>query len=272
MDLKALSEIPPWDWPEDAAATILRALTEESTTPAERLLAAELAGDSTIVNDELAEALLSIACRDDAPVALRGAAAIALGPALEHESLRDPEDSDDDDDELLSGRMVRRTQSLLRRLCLTEHLSRDVRRRSLEASVRLPQKWHRDAVRTAYGSYDPSWKLTAVFCMRFIRGFDKEVLEALDSEDAEIRYQAVSAAGNWALDAAWPHVAGLFGSEAVDKGLLLASIEAVASIRPTEALGILVDLTDSEDEDIVEAAFDALAMAEGALEGAAEED
>ena len=27
---------------------------------------------------------------------LRGAAAIALGPALEHESLRDPEDSDDD--------------------------------------------------------------------------------------------------------------------------------------------------------------------------------
>ena len=270
MDLKALSEIPPLDWPEDAAATILRAFTEESTTPAERLLAAELAGDSTIVNDELAEALLSIACRDDAPVDLRGAAAIALGPALEHESLRDPEDSDDD--ELLSGRMVRRTQSLLRRLCLTEHLPRDVRRRSLEASVRLPQKWHRDAVRTAYGSYDAAWRLTAVFCMRFIRGFDKEVLEALDSEDAEIRYQAVFAAGNWALDAAWPHVAGLFGSEAVDKGLLLASIEAVASIRPTEALGILVDLTDSEDEDIVEAAFDALAMAEGALEEATEED
>lgn len=263
MDVKVLDETPPWDWPEDAGATLLRALTDDRAEPPERLLAAELAGDCTVVNDELAEALLSIACRDDAPVDLRGTAAIALGPALEHESLRDPEDSDDDDDELLSGRMVRRIQSLLRRLCLTEHLSRDIRRRSLEASVRLPQKWHRDAVRTAYGSYDPAWKLTAVFCMRFIRGFDDQILEALDSEDAEVRYEAVCAAGNWELDAAWPHVAGLFGSEAIEKRLLLAAIEAAALIRPKEVFGILGDLTDSDDGDIVEAALGALAMVEG---------
>lgn len=269
VDLKALGEIPPWEWPEDAAATILRALTDSSTKPPERLLAAELGGDYVVVNDELAEALLSIACRDGAPVDLRCTAAMALGPALESEDLRDPEDPEDG---LLSERMFRRIQSLLRRNYLTEHMSRDVRRRSLEASVRAPQKWHREAVREAYRSEDPAWRLTAVFCMRFLRGFDDQILEALGSEDREIRCEAVRAAGNWELDTAWPHVAGLFGSEAVDKRLLLAAIEAVASIRPGEAFGILGDLTESDDEDIVEAALEALTMAEGLANLADEED
>ena len=41
------------------------------------------------------------------------------------------------------------------------------------------------------------------------------------------------------------------------------SIEAVASIRPQEAAEILNALTDSDDEDIVEAVLEATAMAEG---------
>jgi len=45
--------------------------------------------------------------------------------------------------------------------------------------------------------------------------------------------------------------------------LLLAAIEAVAGIRPQEAPEILGDLTDSKDEDLVEAAYEAPAMAEG---------
>ena len=45
--------------------------------------------------------------------------------------------------------------------------------------------------------------------------------------------------------------------------MLLAAIEAVAGIRPHEAAGILHDLTDSDDEDIVNAVFEAAAMAEG---------
>lgn len=272
MNLKTLGELPPWEWPQDAAATVLRVLTDESTPPPELLLAAELAGDVTIVNDELAEALLSIACRDDAPVDLRCTAAVALGPVLESEDLRDPEDPEDDEMALLSDRMFRRIQSLLRNLCRTEHLTRDVRRRALEASIRAPQKWHREAVRDAYRSEDPAWNLTAVFCMRFVRGFDDQILEALGSEDAEVRYEAVCAAGNRELAAAWPHVAGLFGSEAVDKRLLLAAIEAAASIRPEEALGILGDLTESDDEEIAEAAFDALTTANFLTDWEDEED
>jgi hypothetical protein len=49
----------------------------------------------------------------------------------------------------------------------------DVRRRILEASVRAPQDWHRDAIRAAYASDDDVWRLTAVFCMRSVRGFER---------------------------------------------------------------------------------------------------
>ena len=62
---------------------------------------------------------------------------------------------------------------------------------------------------------------------------------------------------------AWPHVTALVTSGGTDKSLLLAAIEAVASIRPQEAAGILSDLTDSDDEDIVDAVFEATAMAAG---------
>ncbi len=41
-------------------------------------------------------------------------------------------------------------------------------------------------------------------------------------------------------------------------------MEAAASIRPHEAGVVLCDLTESYDEDIVEAAFDAMAMADRA--------
>ena len=65
------------------------------------------------------------------------------------------------------------------------------------------------------------------------------------------------------MDAAWPHITALLTSSATSKDLLLAAIEAVATIRPREAGPLLVDLVDSEDEDIAEAADEAMSMAEG---------
>jgi hypothetical protein len=66
------------------------------------------------------------------------------------------------------------------------------------------------------------------------------------------------------MDAAWPHVAALVRSRETDKPLLLAAIDAVASIRPHEAAELLDHLVESDDEDIVEAVDEAMAMAEGA--------
>jgi hypothetical protein len=75
-------------------------------------------------------------------------------------------------------------------------------------------------------------------------------------------FQRKCAAGNWEIDAAWPHIAGLVSTEETDKSLLLSAIDAAASIRPQEAPEILADLIDWDDEDIVEAAYEAMNMAE----------
>jgi hypothetical protein len=59
-DLKELDDTPPWDWPERTATFLLDALRDPGATQEERLLAADLAGNSVVVNDELVAALLSI--------------------------------------------------------------------------------------------------------------------------------------------------------------------------------------------------------------------
>jgi hypothetical protein len=114
----------------------------------------------------------------------------------------------------------------------------------------------------AYSSGDKEWMLTAVFSMCWVRGFDDQILVALKSADPEIHFEAVKAAGNWELDAAWSHVVELVDDTHTPKHLLLAAIGAAGSIRPAEARKILADLADSDDEEIAEAAEEAMAMAE----------
>jgi hypothetical protein len=260
MDLRTLKDIPPWEWPEGTAEALRDILRDDRSSESDLLLATELAGDFTVVNDELVDVLLSILCNGDQPEAVRGTAAIALGPVLEH---ADTEGFEDAEDLPITERTFHRIQESLRTLYFDANVPKEVRRRILEAAVRAPQDWHRDAIRAAYGSGDEVWRLTAVFCMGFVRGFDAQILEALDSTNPDIHYEAVRAAGNWGVDAAWPHVAALVTSRETDKPLLLAAIDAVASIRPQEAFELLDDLADSDDEDIADAVHEALAMAEG---------
>ena len=99
--------------------------------------------------------------------------------------------------------------------------------------------------------------------MRFGRGFEEQILEALASTNPDIHYEAAVAAGNCGLDAAWLPIAALVASRKTPKSLLLAAIDAAASIRPHEALEILDDLADADDEDIADAIHEAMAMAEG---------
>jgi hypothetical protein len=260
MNLTTLRDTPPWQWPQGAAAALLGVLRADQTPAPDLLLAAELAGDFTVINDELADALLSILRRGDQPEAVRGQAAISLGPVLEH---ADTEGFEDADGPPITETTFHRIKESLRRLYGDAGVPPEVRRRILEASVRAPRDWHGDAVRAAYGSGEEAWRLTAVFCMRFVRGFEAQILEALASPNPEIHYEAVIAAGNWEVDAAWPHVATLVGSPKTPKPLLLAAIEAAASIRPHEAPEILDDLGDSSDEEIADAAHEAITMAEG---------
>jgi hypothetical protein len=263
MDMKDLTNIPPWEWPEDAGNMILAVLEDDRAEEPERLLAAELAGEYTVVNDELAEALLAIVGSADETDELRGAASISLGPALEEAFTMD---FDDDDEILISEKAFHRIQQSLHKLFLNADVPRYVRRRILETSVRAPHEWHSAPIRAAYSSDDREWALTAVFCMRFVRGFEAEILESLESDDPDIHYEAVCAAGNWEVDAAWSHIASLITAKDTEKDLLLAAIDAAVYIRPQEAPEILLDLTASKDGDVAEAALEAMSMIAGTME------
>jgi len=259
MDLTTLEAMPSWEWPANAKDVLLDTLRNKGADDADRRLAAGLAGDFVVLDDEIVEALLAIVSAGNELETLRGRAAISLGPALEHADL---EGFDDLDDLVISENTFRRVVEQLHRLYMDVAVPTDVRRRILEASVRAPQDWHADAIRTAYASDDPASKLSAVFSMRWAPGFEDQILEALASENEDIEYEAVHAAGHWAIEEAWTHVTGLITGETADKSLRLAAIEAVANIRPDEAGVLLVELLDDDDADIVEAADEAMAMAQ----------
>jgi len=260
MDLKRLNKIPAWEWPKDADEIILKILADENAIDSDQFLAAKLAGDLVVINDKLVNALLSILRSNDKSEKLRSGAAISLGPVLEQ---ADVDGFDIPDDVPISEGTFHKIQETFRKLYFDANVPKEVRRRILEASVRARQDWHQDAVRAAYYSDDEDWKLTAVFSMRFVQDFEDQILESLESKNEHIRCEAVWAAGEWELDAAWSDVSRIVKSKKPDKALLLAAIDAVASIRPEEAGAILVHLTNSDDEDIVAAADEAMALAEG---------
>ncbi len=259
MDLKTLESLPPWNWPQDAADTILKVLRDDTASEADRLIAAELGGDYVVVNDQLAEALMAIVRSNEESEQLRARAAISFGPVLE---TADIEEFDDPDEVPITEATFLKIQKTLHGVFMDTSTPKEVRRRVLEGAIRAPLEWHTPAIRAAYASDDEEWKLTAVFAMQHVRGFDREIVEALTHPNPEIQYEAIRAAGNWEVDAAWDHVAGLVKARGTKQALLLAAIEAVGNIRPTEAGMVLVDLTDSDDEDIVEAAHEAMSMAE----------
>jgi hypothetical protein len=259
MKLATLASIPPWEWPVQTGKKLLEVLADERATEADRLLAAELAGELSVTDDVVVEALLATVGNPERSTPVRAKAAISLGPALEE---ADIEGFAGDGDPSISEETFNRVRETLRALYTDPGLATELRRRILEASVRSPQDWHAEAIRAAYASAEDHWKLTAVFCMRHVAGFEKAILEALDSEDLEIRREAVLAAGNWEVKAAWKPIAALLASADTEKPLLLAAIESSVGIRPREARALLDELRDSDDEEIVDAVEEALVIAD----------
>jgi HEAT repeats len=263
MDLKALLDLPPWEWPGNTAAVLLDVLRSDSPAEDELLAAIELAGDFTVVDEKLVVELVAILESGARSEAARARAAISLGPVLEYMDME--QDGDGSESLPLTTDRFVWLQDRLHGLFVDTTTAAEIRRRVLEAAVRAPQEWQFAAIASAYASQDPAWHLTGAFCMRFIQGFEVQIVEALQDPDPGVVYQAVHAAGSWAVDAAWDRVCELATSrKKIDKALLLAAITAVGEIRPHEAATVLGGLLDSKDEDIREAVHDALAAAEPA--------
>ena len=83
MDLRALKESPPRDWPVDIGKNLLDILRDDHASETDLLLAAELAGDSSITNDALKDALRSILQNSSKSEQVRSRAAISLRPVVE---------------------------------------------------------------------------------------------------------------------------------------------------------------------------------------------
>jgi len=67
MDLKTLLDTPPWDWPTDAGRMFRKVLIDQRADESDRLVAAELAGDFTVIDDDLVDTLLTVVRSADEP-------------------------------------------------------------------------------------------------------------------------------------------------------------------------------------------------------------
>ena len=263
IDLTILEVTPPWEWPSDAGEALLKRLRDDQADEAERLLAAELAGEIVVIHQDLTKALTAIVVDRGASDELRARVAISLGPVLEEMDLNVPLGGDLDElvPPPIPPHEFQRIRWELQAVYRAADTPKEVRRRILEASVRAPEAWHEDAIREAYGRDDDEWRLTAVFCMGRVRGFTSEILASLNDPDEAVRFEAVQAAGLREISAAWPHVAHLLRSPDTDRQLLLAAIEASVGVRGKATIEFLDDLSASEDEEIAEAAEEATMMA-----------
>lgn len=271
MDLETLANMEPWEWPDDAKETLVAALRDKNLPEDDRTLAVELAGDFVVVDDEIVARLIDLVTDSTESDEIRGTAAIAFGPALEQgftEEFIEP------DDVPITEQSYDCIRSTLHEVFDAQGQPKLVRRRALEAAVRAPEEWQHDAVREAYTSDDPDWKLTAVFCMEHLRGFDKEILESLDDPDPLIQCHAVSAAGNWGVKGAWDHVATLVESDDTEEDLRITAMEAAMFIDPHGARHLMLDLLHSDEPEIQEAAQYVMSMTEAMLaeEGGEDEE
>lgn len=258
MNIHTLNDTPPWDWPENADKFIAEVLREKSAPVSDRVLAAELAGNHVVMDDNMGNLLLTIIRDNDEPEELRAKAAISLGPALDYADMME---FDDPDDILLSAETFSKVQKQLQDIYQDAGAPKKLRRKVLEASVRAPMDWHKQAIREAYRCNDQEWLLTAVFCMGYVKGFDDEILESLKSENSNIFYEAICSAGNWGIQKAWPYIEEIITGEGLDKPLLIAAIDASIHVNPCESMDILTELSLSDDEEIADAAEEALSMA-----------
>jgi hypothetical protein len=257
MGLRHLEYTPPWEWPADAAEQILAVLGDPAATDPDRLLAVELGGDPLVLSDELARALLSILGAPGESETLRAQAAISFGTVLEDLEIEGMEDGElegmeDPWEACVSPPVSAQIKEALQSAYHDPQAPKLIRRRALEASIRTDEEWHWGAVRSAYHDGDPDWKLTAVFCMRYLPGFKREILEALESEDPDIRYEAIRAAGEQELDEAWPHVRNIL-LDGIDAELGPWDIDDEEEEEDEDGVGDVAweDLDDVEDVDDV---------------------
>ncbi len=257
-ELTFLAGLGSWERPDNAKTSIREGL--ESPDRAVRLTALELAAEE--MDPEIAAEAVRLFEADPDPE-VRGRAAIVLGPALEEMSQEEGWEGPELGELPLSTDLFHQIEERLEKAYRDTDEPKEVRRRALEAAIRSPRPWQQEAIRSAWASDDPEWRLTAVFCMGLVTGFEDEILEALGSDSPELETEAVRAAGAMGLDKAGNHLVSLAASESTPRDLRLAAIEALGTLSPAIGADVLDTLILSDDKELAEKAqeaFDEMAL------------
>lgn len=226
------------------------------TDPDEETRAAALEELADAMNDEIAHALLDVA-GSDAAEEVRADAILALGPVIEECGTDYHGEADFDFDPELGPPVSRETfASIVRRIRALyddETQPTVIRRRALEVLVRDPQPWQSTAIRDRFTSADSDWRLTAIFAMGYVAGFEKTIAKTVRTAEGLLLIQAVRAAANMDVSAAASRIRELATSGEADLDLRLAAIDALPHVDP-DCIDVLEDLTRSKKREIAEAA------------------
>ncbi len=239
-----------------------RHLVANLREPDERVRFATLADISDEVDDEIAGEMERL-LREDESDDVRARAAIAFGPTLElcsyelDDEGRLPPPGGYDDAPLTQEAYDRLTETL-RRVFMDGANPELVRRRVLEGAVRSPQPWHEKAAAAAFRSDEEPWRITAVFCMGYLGGFDDEIATAFESGSELVRFEAIRAAGNRGIKRLAGRLLALAEDPAADLDERLAAIEALPNMEHPGTFELMDELCADPDEGIARAAEEAL--------------
>ena len=219
-----------------------------------------------LMDDDIARAFLDVAS-SDAGEDIRADAIVGLGPIIEEAGMDfDDEDSGFALDPDLGPGISRETfDSIIREIRALyddEAQPKLIRRRAFEVLVRDPQPWQSVEIRKHFAGSDPLWKLTAVFGMGYVAGFDKEIAETVESADEQLLYEAIRAASSMEVTEAAGRIQHLATSKGTEHDLRLVSIEALPNVDPgsEELLEALARSRDQEIAETAQAALDELML------------
>ncbi|MEQ8677952.1 MAG: HEAT repeat domain-containing protein [Aggregatilineales bacterium] len=203
---------------------------------------------------ELMSLLIGIAQKDAVPE-VRAAALSALGRFILLGELGDLPDDE-----------TSRAEDAVIAILNNDSNDVSVRRRALEAISNCTHKIVPQAIQEAYTSEDHDMRVSAIFAMG--RSADERwedtILDELDSDDPEMRYEAVRASGELSLVEAVPKIARLLVADD-DREIREVAIWSLGETGGKEAMRILELLAetaeDEEDDVLLEAIEDAISNA-----------
>lgn len=205
----------------------------------------------------LAQKLLQMVDHDP-DLKVRSAAATALGQFIyfgELEEIPEP--------------LHHRIENKLLQLTTSESEAKLLRRRALEALGYSSRPEMKNLIRAAYNMNDPEWLVSSIFAMgrSANSSWIPSVLEMLDSENQEVLFEAVRAAGELEAPSARKTILKIVKTHPAGSEIRLAGIWALSKIggeKVRDTLESLLEMSEDDDEaDVLEDALENLQFTEG---------